>query len=96
MELNNKQVKQLRALGHSMSPVVTIGQHGMKDSIHEEIGGALTFHQLIKLKINLGDRDERDALISEIAEHHACQLVQRIGNVALLYRRNTEKPSVLP
>ena len=66
----------------------------MKDSIHVELDGALTFHQLIKLKINLGDRDERDALISELTERHTCHLVQRVGNIALLYRRNSEKASV--
>ena len=51
--MNTKQIKQLKSLGHTLSPVVTVGQHGMKESINNEIEIALDYHQLIKLKINV-------------------------------------------
>jgi len=95
MELNTKQIKQLKSLGHQLSPIVTVGQHGMKESINTELDLALNFHQLVKIKVGLGDRDKRDELIDTLAEHHKADLIQRVGNIALLYKRNSEKPSVL-
>ncbi|WP_245570702.1 YhbY family RNA-binding protein [Leucothrix mucor] len=92
--MNTKQIKQLKSFGHTLSPVVTVGQHGMKESINNEIEIALDYHQLIKLKINLGDREQRDELIQSLAEQHKAMLVQRIGNVALFYRENKDKPSI--
>jgi len=93
--LDKTQIKQLKALAHKLKPIVTVGQHGMKDSINDELAIALDFHQLVKVKINLGDRDERDTLVEELSKNHKAELVQRIGNVAVLYRRNFDKENLL-
>ena len=95
MELNTKQIKQLKSLGHQLNPIVTVGQHGMKESINTELALALDYHQLVKVKVGLGDREKRDELINMLAEHHKALLIQRVGNIALFYRRNSDKPSVL-
>ncbi len=95
MSLSNPQIRHLRGLAHSLKPVVMIGQHGLRESVLEEISIALDFHELIKIKVSAGDRDERDKIIREIiAETHA-KLVQRIGNMAVLFRRNSEKPRIV-
>ena len=78
-------------MAHSLKPVVSVGQHGMKESIDEEIAIAIKYHQLIKVKIGLGDRDARDALVAQMVETHNAILVQRIGNIAVLYRFNPQK-----
>lgn len=93
--LDKTHKKQLIALAHKLKPIVTVGQHGMKDSINDEIMIALDFHQLLKVKINLGDRNERDALVTALSKQHKAELVQRIGNVAVLYRRNFDKENLL-
>jgi RNA-binding protein len=89
--LSNIQKKQLKGMAHSLSPVVIIGQQGMKESIDEEIAMAIKYHQLIKIKVGVGDREVRDKLIEKIAETHHAILVQRIGNIAVLYRFNPQK-----
>lgn len=89
--LSNKQKKQLKGMAHSLSPVVIIGQHGMKESIGEEIAMAIKYHQLIKIKVGVGDRDVRDKLIEQIVETYHAILVQRVGNMAVLYRFNPQK-----
>ena len=66
----------------------------MKESINTELDIALDFHQLVKIKVGVGDRVQRDELINALAQQHKALLVQRIGNVALLYRKNTDKASV--
>ena len=93
--MNKSQVKQLKALAHKLKPIVTVGQHGMKDSINDELAIAIDFHQLVKVKINLGDRDARDTLIDALAKAHKAELVQKIGNVAVFYKRNFDKENLL-
>ena len=92
--MNTKQIKHLKSLGHKLNPIVTVGQHGMKESINTELDIALSYHQLVKVKVSVGDRDARDELIGTLVDTHAAQLIQRVGNVALLYRKNKDKPSV--
>ncbi|HPQ94887.1 MAG: YhbY family RNA-binding protein [Thiothrix sp.] len=96
MDLKDTQKKHLKGLGHALRPVVMVGQHGLKDSILEEITIALEHHQLIKIRISVGDRDRRDELLAQILEHSTgATLIQQIGNTALLYRVNPKKPSLL-
>ena len=93
--MDKSQIKQLKALAHKLKPLVTVGQHGMKDSINDELAIAIDFHQLVKIKINVGDRDIRDSIITDFVKHHKAELVQRIGNIAVLYRRNFDKENLL-
>ena len=93
--MDKKQLKQLKALAHKLKPIVTVGQHGMKDSINDELSIALDFHQLVKVKVGVGDRDLRDDIINTFLDEHKAQLIQKIGNIAVLYRRNTEKDNLL-
>lgn len=94
MELTETQKKRLRSRAHTLKPVVMIGQHGLKDTVLEEITQALEYHQLIKIKLAAGDRDARDAMIAQIVGYSQTVLVQRIGNVAVLYRRNPDRPDI--
>ncbi|MEZ5452120.1 MAG: YhbY family RNA-binding protein [Thiothrix sp.] len=95
MELNEAQRKRLRGRAHDLHPVVMIGQHGLKPTVLEEISSALDHHQLIKIKLSVGDRDLRDEMIEQVTQYSQSQLIQRIGNVAVLYRRNPDRPDIL-
>jgi RNA-binding protein len=95
MELVETQKKRLRSRAHALNPVVLIGQHGLKPTVLEEITIALEYHQLIKIKLSVGDRDLRDEMIAQIIQYSQAQLIQRVGNVAVLYRRNTDRPDIL-
>ena len=90
MPLTSKQIKQLRAEGHrlGLKPVVTVGQKGFSDNLQREIDEALTHHELLKLRIPALERQERRELGRQISEHHDATLVESIGNVIVLYRRN--------
>ena len=94
MTLNESQKKHLRGLAHTIKPVVMVGQHGLKDTIFEEVEIALDAHELIKIKVSVGDREERDEIIQEICTRSDALLVQRIGNIAILFRRNPKRPRV--
>jgi RNA-binding protein len=94
LKLNKSQIRHLRSRAHALKPVVMIGQHGLRESVLEELGVALDHHELIKVKVSVGDRDQRDAVIDTLLARTGAELVQRIGNMAVLFRRNAEKPKV--
>lgn len=95
MELNEAQKKRLRGRAHALHPVVLVGQHGLTPNVLAEISGALDYHQLIKVKLSVGDRDLRDAMVGQMVQYSQAQLIQRIGNTAVLYRRNPERSDIL-
>jgi len=98
MSLSEKQRRHLRKLAHTLKPVVMIGQAGVSKGVLAETDSALSHHELIKVKVSAGERALRDQLIGEIVAHCAAELVQRIGNMAVLYRHNPEQkaPRALP
>jgi len=96
MKLTESQRKQLRRLGHALKPVVLIGASGLSDSVAAEIDAALEHHELIKIRIRVGDRAERDRVMQSVVERLRAELIQRIGNMALIYRRAEEPKLSLP
>ncbi|WP_242469535.1 ribosome assembly RNA-binding protein YhbY [Rhabdochromatium marinum] len=90
-----QQRRWLKQQAHHLKPVVMLGQHGLTDAVLREIQRALEHHELIKIKVSAGDRDEREQLIATITEHTAAELVQRVGHTASLYRHNPDKAEPL-
>lgn len=91
MDLSEHQKKYLRGLGHQLKPAIMVGDSGLTDSLLSEFETTLAHHELIKVKVRVGDRAARDAIIGQLCSDKAAVLIQRIGNVALLYRPNPEK-----
>ena len=78
--------KHLRRLGHNLKPIVTIANKGLTDSVNSEIDRALNDHELIKIKVSVGDRDAKKLISEEICQIHKAQLMQSIGHVLLIFR----------
>ena len=91
MTLSEAQKKYLRGLGHQLKPLIMIGDSGLSESLLREYEATLDHHELIKVRVRVGDREARDAIIKRLCGDSSATLVQRIGNVALLYRANPEK-----
>ena len=87
---SKKDNKQLRAIGHSLKPVVTVAGKGLNDAVLLEIERALNDHELIKLKLAVGGRDSRQALGEELCQRTGAELIQAIGNVILVLRRSSD------
>jgi RNA-binding protein len=92
--LKESQLKYLRGLGHKLKPVVTVGDKGLSPAVLDEYESALAHHELLKVRLRVGDREVRDRLIDELCRTSGALLVQRIGNVALLYRENPEQKKI--
>jgi RNA-binding protein len=84
----NQDIKQLRAIGHKLKPVVTIAGKGLSESVIAELDRALTDHELIKVKLAVGSREARVEMAQQITAQSGAELVQSIGSVILLLRRS--------
>lgn len=93
MPLTEPQKRHLRKLAHNLKPVVIIGNAGFSEGVANELEGTLEHHELIKVRVNAEDREARDAMIAQICETAQCDLVQRIGHIAILYRA-AKKPVI--
>ncbi len=91
MALSEAQKKYLRGLGHPLKPVIMIADSGLSDAVASEFEIAITHHELIKVSVRVGDRPARDKIIDSLCSGKTTELVQRVGNMALLYRENPEK-----
>jgi len=84
--LEKGQRLELKAQAHALKPVVLLGAAGLTPAAIAEIDRALTAHSLIKVRVPLDDRDERDAIFAEIADRVGAARVQAIGKLVVLYR----------
>ena len=82
--------RQLRAIGHNLKPVVIIGSGGLSEGVLAELNRALNDHELIKVKIGSDDREVRAALIEKMAQDSGAEVIQKVGKMALLLRRNSK------
>lgn len=73
-----------------MSPVVTISGNGLSDSVSAELSRAIDDHELIKIKVLTGDREERKQTLAAIAEKLEVEVIQAIGKIALIYKAASE------
>lgn len=95
MSMTKKQKRWLAAQVHHLKPVVIVGQHGITEPVLAEIEIALAHHELIKVRVNAGDRQARETSVELIRERTQADLVSRIGNVAAYYRHNPKKQEPL-
>ncbi len=94
MSLSKKQKRHLKGLAHSLKPVVMVGQHGLTDGLFNELDIALATHELIKVRVSAGDREERKAMQETLCQKSGADLIDSIGHIAILYRCNPEAPKV--
>jgi len=90
LEISSHERRALRAQAHHLHPVVTIGQQGITPTVLTEIDLALNAHGLIKVRVFIDDRHERETMLAEIAEGLEAAAVQHIGKLFVLWRPQPE------
>lgn len=88
--MNAAEIRKLRAMAHNLNPVVMIGQAGLTAAVLAEIEGALNAHELIKVKIR-AEKEERLQISQQICKDSGAELIQNIGQIAVIYRKNPDK-----
>ena len=88
--MNSVNKKKLRAEAHTLKPVVMIGQSGLTAAVLAELKQTFNSHELIKVKIR-AERDERKVISEKICTDTGAELIQTIGQIAVIYRSNPDK-----
>ena len=88
--MNTADKKKFRAEAHTLKPVVMIGQSGLTAAVLAELDIALNTHELLKVKIR-AERDDRKLIIEQMCTEACAELIQTIGQIAVIYRLNPNK-----
>ena len=94
--LSPAERKLLKARGHALHPVVTLGNGRLSEPVLKEIENSLKAHELIKIRVTGDDRDARIALLGEICNRTGASPVQHIGKILIVYRENRETTAAAP
>ena len=86
--LSSQQKKSLRGIAHHLDPVVAVSERGLSEGIIEETERALNDHELIKVKVFDNDRAIRREIANELEQKTGSMVLQKIGKIAVLYRKN--------
>jgi RNA-binding protein len=88
--VNSADKKKLKARAHNLKPVIMIGQSGLTAAVLAELELALDSHELIKVRIR-AERDDRKLISEKICAETGAELIQSIGQIAVIYRLNPDK-----
>jgi RNA-binding protein len=94
MPISPSQRRYLRSLAHDLHPVILLGNKGATPAVLKELDLALSHHELVKVKLSGGDKDEREAQITYLAGGTGADTVQQIGHTVTLFRRNEDEPKL--
>ncbi|QKQ24700.1 ribosome assembly RNA-binding protein YhbY [Candidatus Ruthia endofausta] len=95
IKLTNNQKKILRSKGHTLKPVIIVGQHGLSESVLVELKAIMEKHELLKIKIRIDERERKQKIIDKIIDTSNAHLVQIIGNIVVIYRGFDEEPQII-
>lgn len=96
IQLTPKERQALKALAHGLKPVVLLGSAGLSSAVLKEIDRALIAHELIKVKVPVDDRAEREEIFASVAESLSAARVQAIGKLLVLFRPAPEEETATP
>jgi len=88
--LSGSEKRRLRATAHALSSIVIVAARGVTDGVVAETDRALRDHELIKVRIDVDDRDARRSAATTLAERAGAEVVQTIGKICVLYRANPD------
>ncbi|MCL2644793.1 MAG: YhbY family RNA-binding protein [Betaproteobacteria bacterium] len=90
-ELTPAMRQELRARAHALQPVVAIAANGLTASVLAELERSLQAHELMKVRVQGVEREEREPLLADICDKLDAAPVQRIGNILVIWRPRREE-----
>ena len=84
-ELSGKQARHLRALGHSMRPVATVGKDGVTEAVLAAVDQSLAEMELVKVKVGQGCPVDRKQVAGDLSHRTGSTLAQVLGRTMLLW-----------
>ncbi|HTQ03820.1 MAG TPA: YhbY family RNA-binding protein [Polyangiaceae bacterium] len=94
-ELDGRQRRHLRALGHHRKAIVQVGDQGVSAGVVQALDRALTQHELVKVRAGGDAPAPLPELGAELARETGSALAQIMGRTLLFYRPHPEKPRIV-
>ena len=88
---SGRELRDLKARAQRLDPVLKIGKAGLSDGFYTALDNALKLHELVKVKFD-DLKEQKKELVPLIVQRSQSQLIQRVGNVAVLFRRRPTPP----
>ena len=92
--LNNHQKAQLKGLASTLKTKYQIGKNEISDSLIVMLDKALVAHELIKIDVMKGYSESINELAINLSVKLNAEIVEQIGRVIVLYRKNKDKPKI--
>lgn len=90
MTLDNRQRQELKARAHHLKGRIIIGKAGATDAVLADIRRAFSKSDLLKVRIQHPERAEIDRIVKHISATVPCELVGRVGFVAIFHKSPEE------
>lgn len=89
--MDKAKKQQLKSRAHAMKPVIITGQAGITPALLAEIDRALEHHELLKIRINASNRQERGSMTQAVCSALGAETVQIIGHIATVFRQGPRR-----
>jgi len=93
--LTAKNKALLKKLANPLEPSLVVGKGEIDASLLQSVSLALKAHELIKVKVLTNQKKTRAEVGAEIASKTASEVVQIVGRIVVLYKKNEEKPLIV-
>ena len=92
--LSKSQIRYLRGLANTLKQNYQIGKYEISDTLIEMLSNALDKYELIRVSINRSVIEYKESFANELVESLHAELIQIIGGVIILYRKNLKDPKI--
>ena len=82
-------LRQLKAQAQLLKPTLFVGKAGVSDEFLKSLETQLAEKELVKLKF-VAFKEQKKMLCQKLLSETRSLLVMRVGNVAVLYRKNDD------
>ena len=81
-----RELRDLKARAQRLKPMLKIGKEGLSAPLLRELDGMLSHQELVKVKFD-EFKEQKKQLTPVLAEKTGAQIVMKVGNVVVLFRR---------
>lgn len=92
--LTSKQRAYLKSISNKLSPVFQIGKSGVSAAQISQIDDYLRVHEIMKIRVLDNSLYSAKEASFEIAETIEADVVQVIGSIGILYKKNEKEPVI--
>jgi len=92
--LTNNEKKQLKMIGAKLTTKYQVGKNEINDSLVCMLDKALIVKELIKINVMKGATAPIMSIALDLSSKLNADIVQVVGRVIILFRRNKEKPVI--